>query len=487
MTFDLTTIAVLVVAAFVYALLIPPRGRGWFLMIGSVITVYWLQSALVLRHADFILPTLTLLLTVGTWYVTRKPYDRDQQQTMRQDWVAFWGLAALILGMASFYYLDESVRLTPSRPPNPLWVAMVLAVVHVVGLARSRSAYREHRRTLTQWIVVFVGLFIIIKTTPLITGVSGLGRMLTGQDAALANPVTDLSWLGFSYVAFRLIHTLRDRQTGILPVLSLRDYVTYVVFTPAFIAGPIDRAERFQQDMLALPTLPRFDPTRLTVATGRIAVGMFKKFVIADSLALGLALSPQTAPFIDTTWAAWLLLYGYALRLFFDFSGYTDIAIGIGVLFGVTLPENFNRPYFKTDITSFWQSWHITLSNWARFYVFSPLSRGLLRRKPKPSPVLIVFVSQLATMLTIGLWHGVTVNFFIWGLWHGLGLFVHKLYTDRTRKGYRGLKDYPGRLRAVEFAGWFVTFHFVVLSWVWFALPNFGDSLTMLLKLLGMG
>ncbi len=486
MTFDLTTIAVLVVAAFAYAVLIPPRGRGWFLMIGSVITVYWLQSALVLRYADFILPTLTLLLTVGTWYVTRKPDDDEQQQTIQQDRAALVVITVLVLWMASFHYIVAPLRLTPSRPPNPLWVAIGLAAVQVPAIAWGRTAYRQHRQTLTLWIVFFVVVFIIIKTNPLITGVSGLGRLLTGQDASVANPATDLSWLGFSYVAFRLIHTLRDRQTGILPALSLRDYITYVVFTPAFIAGPIDRAERFQQDMMALPTLPRFDPTRLTIATGRIAVGLFKKFVIADSLALGLTLSTQTAPFIDTTWAAWLLLYGYAFRLFFDFSGYTDIAIGIGILFGITLPENFNRPYLKTDITSFWQSWHITLSNWARFYVFSPLSRGLLRRKPKPPPTLIVLVSQLATMLTIGLWHGVTWNFFIWGVWHGLGLFVHKLYTDRTRKWYRSLKERPGQLRAVEFAGWFVTFHFVVLGWVWFALPDFRMSLTVFGQLFGV-
>jgi D-alanyl-lipoteichoic acid acyltransferase DltB (MBOAT superfamily) len=171
-----------------------------------------------------------------------------------------------------------------------------------------------------------------------------------------------------------------------------------------------------------------------------------------------------------------VLLYGYALRLFFDFAGYTDIAIGLGVLFGITLPENFKRPYLKTDITSFWQSWHITLSNWARFYVFSPLSRGLLRRKPRPNPALIVLTAHLATMTTIGLWHGITWNFFIWGVWHGMGLFIHKQWSDRTRKWYRGLKEKPAQRRAWTAFAWLLTFHFVVLGWVWFALPDVADA-----------
>jgi alginate O-acetyltransferase complex protein AlgI len=181
----------------------------------------------------------------------------------------------------------------------------------------------------------------------------------------------------------------------------------------------------------------------------------------------------------------WLLLYGYALRLFFDFSGYTDIAIGIALLFGIRLPENFDRPYQRTSITAFWQSWHITLSNWARFYVFSPFSRFLLTRQPKPSPIAVVLSAQLATTIVIGLWHGVSWNFLIWGVWHGVGLFVHKQWSDRTRGWYRQLNEQSERKRMWTVVAWFITFHFVVIGWVWFALPDVETSLRVLRGLFG--
>jgi D-alanyl-lipoteichoic acid acyltransferase DltB (MBOAT superfamily) len=110
-----------------------------------------------------------------------------------------------------------------------------------------------------------------------------------------------------------------------------------------------------------------------------------------------------------------------------------------------------------------------------------------LKRKPKPSPTLIVFMSQLATMVTIGLWHGITVNFLIWGVWHGAALFVHKQWSDRTRKWHRGLGAKPGQKRAWTVFAWVLTFHYVVIGWVWFALPDFASAVRVLRGLIGMG
>jgi alginate O-acetyltransferase complex protein AlgI len=183
--------------------------------------------------------------------------------------------------------------------------------------------------------------------------------------------------------------------------------------------------------------------------------------------------------------ALWLLLYSYNFQLFFDFSGYSDIAIGIGILLGINLPENFDRPYLKQNIAAFWQSWHITLSNWVRFYVFSPLSRVMLKRKM--NAMLTVLVAQLATMVIIGLWHGVSRNFLVWGLWHGLGLFIHKVWSDRTRKQYLALNQHPRLKQAWTLAGIVLTFHFVVLGWVWFALPDTSSALRVWLRLFGIG
>jgi len=518
-TFDLRAILIFVVAALLYGAFLPIRWRGWALMIGSAVVIYWMQPPLPIRFSDFILPTATLCITAAAWWFTRAP----EQPFTREDRVALGLLAGVIVGLSLMRFVDAEYRLTASRPPEPLSVAAWLVVLGLIvwvwgrqppGVKTTRlevikptkgaemneasdrveQSINAQRRVLIGLIIAIVGLFVLLKAEALASAVSGVWRGMTGQDVTLASPL-DLNWLGFSYVAFRLIHTVRDRMTGLLPPLTLREYVTYVIFFPAFTAGPIDRAERFVGDYRLLETQPPIEqgrtsssplqnPNIVLEAGTRIFSGLLKKFVIADLLASGAALNAVNAEQAQSTIGLWLLLYGYALRLFFDFSGYTDIAIGIGLLFGIRLPENFNRPYLKTNITAFWQSWHMTLSSWARAYVFSPLSRWFLMRQPKPSPMLIVLVTQCATMLVIGLWHGVTINFLIWGLWHGVALWVHKQWSDRTRKWYRELK--PGRKRVWTIFTWAVTFHYVVIGWVWFALPDVESSLRVLARLVGL-
>ena len=489
MNLDLLTIAILAAAALLYLALLPGRARGWALLAGSVVAIYWLQPALPIRFSDFILPTTTLGLTLLSWYLTR-PGSPQPTRLTRDDRLTLLVIAGLILLLSLNRFLPADYRLTPSRPPSPLLVALALLAggALIAGLGRLLQKRRQWW-VLTGLITLIAALFILLKTEPLATLVSGWWRGLTSQDTSLARAI-DLNWLGFSYVAFRLIHTARDRQTGLLPELSLREYVTYVIFFPSFVAGPIDRAERFVGDFRALPAMGRWEagsPGRVPLAASRITLGLFKKFVIADTLAQGMALNATNVSQVTNTPGLWLLLYGYALRLYFDFSGYTDIAIGLGLLFGIKLPENFNRPYLRSNITKFWQSWHITLSDWARFYVFSPLSRSLLRRQPRPSPTLIVLASQVATMVVIGLWHGVSWHFLLWGLWHGLALFAHKQWSDRTRKWYRGLKQKPRQMQAWTLFTWFLTLQYVVIGWVWFVVPDVGLAAQTVARLFGAG
>lgn len=493
----LGTILLFSAAALLYGALLPARWRGWALLVVSVIAVYALQPALPIRYSGFILPTVMLLLIVASWWTVREKAETqpDDQATFRRldltrdDLTTLIVIIILIIAVSFLRFIHADYRLVASTPPPPETVIVSLVVVGILGAAIaivSRRIKVKQKRLLTAMILLIVAFFVVFKTEPLATELSRILRSQSGQNTSLASMI-DLGWVGFSYVAFRLIHTLRDKQTGILPALTLREYMTYVIFFPAFTAGPIDRAERFVEDYRALPTLNRLDANRFTLGTTRIMIGLLKKFVIADTLALGMALNPVNVGQVDSTLGMWVLLYGYALRLYLDFSGYTDIAIGIGILYGITLPENFSRPYLRTTITSFWQSWHMTLSNWARFYIFSPMSRWLLTRKPKPSPTVIVLATQVATMVVIGLWHGVTLNFLIWGLWHGIGLFVHKQWSDRTRKWYRALNDKPTQKRLWTAFSWLLTFHYVVLGWVWFALPDVSASLKAFTILFGGG
>ena len=471
----LTHILVFIAAAALYLAVLPARWRGWALFAGSIVAIYWLQPPIRIRSLDFVFPTATLGVTALAWAITRAP----EQRWTREDTAAALVMAGLVIALALGRYLAPELRLTPSRPPNTVNVALALVAV-AAGLA-TLARVKDPRRLIVPAILAILALFIVLKTVPLAESAARALRQAAGQSPDLAQ-ATELDWLGFSYVAFRLIHTLRDRQTGKLPPLTLREYVTYTIFFPAYTAGPIDRAERFAPD---LRDLPGPQPDRLTQGGARIAVGIAKKFIVADSLAL-FALNAQTATQADSTGAMWLLLYAYTFQIYFDFSGYTDIAIGIGQLYGIRLPENFNRPYLRRNITLFWQSWHITLSQWVRFYVFSPLSRYLLTRKRKPSPLVLALIGQVTTMVVIGLWHGVSGPFVVWGLWHGLGLFVHKWWSDRTRNLYVALRDRPRAARALEIAGVVLTFHFVALGWVWFALPELGLGWEVVKKLLGI-
>jgi D-alanyl-lipoteichoic acid acyltransferase DltB (MBOAT superfamily) len=248
----------------------------------------------------------------------------------------------------------------------------------------------------------------------------------------------------------------------------LREYITYIIFFPTLTAGPIDRIERFQGDLRKPLVLADED---WVIAGERFFVGMFKKYVIADSLAL-IALNGTNAVQVGQTRWAWVLLYAYTLQIFFDFSGYTDIVIGMARLMGFKLPENFNSPYLKPNLTQFWNNWHMTLTQWFRAYYFNPVNRWLRGLKRTPSISLQIFLMQTSTMLLIGLWHGITWNFVLWGLWHGLGLFIQNRWSDAVKAKSAVLAGSQFGKISLNVAGVFLTFNFVALGWVFFALPS---------------
>ena len=424
-----------------------------------------------LRNLDFWLPALSVGLTVLTWAATRPSQPPNDRSII--SWRAELPAALLISGtliaIGITRYTGAVCCLTATRPP-PIWqillsVGLWTGLVWLVSRLKSRPGW-------VAWslIGILLAFLVVLKSPFLSLKASILLRVLTGQSIQLA-AASDLAWLGFSYLAFRLIHTLRDFQAAKLPAYSLVDFVNYAVFFPSWVAGPIDRSQRWIAESNGLKPVQKND--RLD-GLWRILSGVFKKFVLADGLAL-LALNSQNAAQIQSTGWAWLILYAYALRIFFDFSGYTDIAIGLGRLAGFRLPENFDHPYFKTNLTAFWNSWHMTLAQWFRAYYFNPLTRSL-RTRSKGRFALpawaIILICQVTTMLLIGLWHGITLNFAIWGLWHGVGLFIHNRYSEWARPRTAELERRPGLQRPLKFAGWPSTFNFVVLGWIWFALPS---------------
>ncbi|NJN43999.1 MAG: MBOAT family protein, partial [Anaerolineae bacterium] len=242
------------------------------------------------------------------------------------------------------------------------------------------------------------------------------------------------------------------------------EYVSYVIFFPALSAGPIDRIERFVPELRQPQQLDREDWIEIIK---RVLFGLFKKFVIADTLAV-IAIDDGLGQNADSTLWMWVFVYAYAFQIYFDFSGYTDMAIGMGRLAGIRLPENFRSPYLKPNITQFWNNWHITLTQWFRSYYFNPLTR-FLRRTNLPAWVSLAIV-QLSTMVLIGLWHGATWNFVFWGLWHGIGLFIHNRWQTWVNPHLKMDRRSARQQNASTMVGIVLTFHFVALGWVFFAL-----------------
>lgn len=466
------------IVAIVATLLAKGRWRSWVILIASIVSLFWLQPLSPIRNLDFWLPVVTLALTVFVWLLVWPP--EDTQDTLHNLTVTILVIAAVVLIIGGMRYVEPLCCITASRPPH-IWIALLaFLVIGVLGFALARVLPGK-RWKLTAFIALLIGLLIILKTDALAEMASGWLRALMRQSPENAS-APDVRWLGISYIFFRLIHTLRDRQTGVLPALSLQEFVNYVLFFPTLTAGPIDRADRFNKDERQSF---RLSSTALFGGGQRIIVGIFKKFVLADTLAL-IALNNLNATQTRSTLWLWVMLYAYAFRIYFDFAGYSDIAIGLGRLLGFTIPENFARPYLKTNLTTFWNSWHITLAMWFRAYFFNPLSRAMRTGKHSiPTPIIIA-ASQLSTMILIGLWHGITWNFVIWGLWHGAGLFIHNRFADLTRARQRKLNAKPRLKTVVDVVRIVLTFNYVALGWVWFALPNARLSWNVMLTLFGL-
>jgi alginate O-acetyltransferase complex protein AlgI len=490
-----------------------PAVRGWLIFVASVIALYWLQPSMPVRNMDFWLPTATLALTVFSWLVTAPAEARFT----RANALAGGLLVGLVLLVALTRYIGGGDWLTATRPPliETVLAGLALIVLLAVGITFALRSRAATGYTLGAAIVLLIVLLVLLKTPALALETGRSLRGLIGQNPALATAL-DIRWLGISYICFRLIHTLRDRQTGRLPAVDLKTYVSYIIFFPAVIAGPIDRLERFARDfrtvhavqpaaetqpsprpaaalgIVAQPAVrfaPVFDEALtadLTEAGRRLALGMFKKFALADSLAL-IALSPTNALQVREPGWLWLILYLYAFQIFLDFSGYTDIAIGLGRILGIKLPENFNAPYLKPNLTQFWNAWHMTLTQWFRAYFFNPFVRWLRIPQRRVSPSAVLLLSQVSTMLLIGLWHGITLNFVLWGLWHGLGLFAQNRWTEGTRGWFAAREFSPPVQNGLRVISTLITFHYVALGWVWFVLPAPQTAWTVLLRLFGGG
>ncbi len=229
--------------------------------------------------------------------------------------------------------------------------------------------------------------------------------------------------LGFSYVSFRMIHYIIESYRKNVPDVSFLDFICYVVFFPIFLAGPIERFQAFHRQTAENKHIGFYD---VNYGLYRIICGVFKKVAVADVISK-LITPVLYYPLGHSKTILILSVYGLAIQIYMDFSGYTDIAIGSARLFGYRLTENFNRPFLQKNIALFWRNWHISLYTWIRDYFFFPLF-GYRASKVK------IYIGIFFSMMVFILWHRLSLSFFILGLYHGTGLICWHIFQGVKRK-----------------------------------------------------
>jgi D-alanyl-lipoteichoic acid acyltransferase DltB (MBOAT superfamily) len=343
----------------------------------------------------------------------------------------------------------------------PIFVPLLLGTL-AVNYALLRMMVRSPRRRvyLVLSITITLALLCTFKYSAFVLDlampiVPGLGQLRHG-------PLELMLPLGISFYSFEIISVAVDVHRGKIPCPSFRDYALFVTFFPHLIAGPIMRGGEL---------IPQFEAGGIrSAARARrgvwlFAIGLAKKTILSDHLLL-----PFVTEIFGASGAAagpvhLVALYSFAFQIYFDFSGYTDMARGLATVLGFDLAKNFDEPYLSRNLTEFWRRWHMTLSRWLRDYLYVPL--GGNRRGP-----VRTLVNLMLTMLLGGMWHGAGSNFLAWGGLHGLYLVAGRFRKhERAVDAPIGWRDIPAIV---------VTFHLVCLAWIPFRAVTWSDSVMFL-------
>lgn len=331
------------------------------------------------------------------------------------------------------------------EPKNVLLMLLSIAVNYVCGLLLGRFDSDEKKRKVVLWVsVVFnLGLLFFFKYFNFVTG--GLF------------PVIKLP-IGISFFTFQIMsYTIDVYRRSVEPQKSLLKLALYISLFPQLIAGPIVRYIDVEKQL----TYRECTAEKTARGMIRFSMGLAKKVIVSNTVAAicdGIFGSTNTVP----AFTAWVGVICYALQIYFDFSGYSDMAIGMGHMLGFDFLENFNYPYVSCSVQEFWRRWHISLSSWFRDYLYIPLG-GNRRGKVR------TYINLIIVFACTGLWHGASFSFIVWGLWHGLFLVIERL-------GFKKVLD-----KLPKFIGWIYTMLVVLVGWVFFR----ADTLPAAMKYLG--
>jgi len=345
-----------------------------------------------------------------------------------------------------------------------------------IGLA-SGGGKASRRLWMGASLLVNLGLLAFFKYGNFL--IDSLAPLWSALDVTLPRLPTEIP-VGISFYSFQtLSYTLDVYRRRIEPCRSPLDFALYVAFFPQLVAGPIVRSEDLIPQFRVLRNL---DWENIAAGTQRFLLGLFKKVVIADNVALMVS-AVFSAPEQRGALTLWCGAWGFALQIYCDFSAYTDMALGLGRAFGIPLPENFNAPYLARSITEFWRRWHMSLSTWLRDYLYIPL--GGSRGGP-----LLTYRNLMLTMLLGGLWHGASWTFVAWGGMHGALLALERRFGRReparespAADAAVGNEGDPARWTAGDILRALVTFNLVCVAWVMFRAQDFHSMGTYLRRM----
>lgn len=357
-------------------------------------------------------------------------------------------LRLAFLGVACFVFHGHF-----AGPAGLLPILALMVLTYLLGLTKNRALCIAGI-VITVFALCFYKYSVFLLSNVIAPFHEGTAQMLMEATKRLMPGAPPLA---ISFFAFEFVHYLYDISKGSEPVRNPLKFTLFAIFFPSLVAGPIKRYEQF------IPALEagarQVNSSDVAEGARRVAIGFIKKVVIADNLTLYI---DHYQPQFDTLdgISRWTVFIFIALRILFDFSGYSDIAIGLARMLGVTLPENFNWPYKATSLQDFWQRWHISLSSWIRDYVYIPLGGNRL------GPVRRVINGLIAFGLC-GLWHGPAWNFVLWGIYHGVGLAVNSSY-----RAVPGIGPVVTRVMEKErWLGWVLTQAYVWFGWLLFFYP----------------
>lgn len=384
-------------------------------------------------------------------------------------------LVPTLLAASAFFYLYSSVLFA-------VILSSSIFINFFIGKQINHSLNRK-----AQWLIagvlINIGYICLFKYTDIILGLFAV----FGDGKSLSYTLP----LGVSFYSFTQMGYLFDQFEGAKPEKKLINYSLFVSFFSTISSGPIIQNEDVGKQLREL-TFKKFSIEKITRGFSLVLIGLFKKVILADYVA---SIGNSVYNAIDhkigiNSFEAWIGAISYSLQLYFDFSGYSDIAIGIGWMIGINLPWNFNSPYQAVNIVDFWRRWHMSLSTWLNNYVFEPVNYAVTKKLKSVSflskniGLWGYLIGTFTTMFLCGLWHGATPNFILWGLFHIALIFTNRFWNmGKSHFGFKSTTRDQSKLTA--WTNRLITFICVTFGWVLFRSVDLGSTARMWSAMIG--